>query len=66
MTVSWHAPQRGAIAAEEAGHMVTGPVPNIRRYTGPDASECAVCGRPGCAPDNPMFRECVQTQGLER
>lgn len=47
-----------AAAADAAGHMVGGPVPHIRRYVGPDASKCTVCGRPWCAPESPAFREC--------
>ena len=54
-----------AVAADAAGHMVVGPVPHIRRYVGPDASKCAVCGRPWCASDNPMFRECEQAYVFE-
>lgn len=46
--------------ADTAGHMADGPVPHIRRYVGPDAGKCVVCGRPWCAPDSPMFRECEQ------
>ncbi len=47
-----------AAAAEAAGHLVEGPVPHIRRYIGPDASACGVCGRPGCVDGNRMFVEC--------
>lgn len=52
-----------SVAADAAGHMVDGPVPHIRRYAGPDAGECVVCGRPWCAPGNPAFRECEQAGG---